>query len=312
MSLSNRSFRDNRTGEVIKVIDSFENIAILENKTKIDTRRLLDTNFFTEEIDPGKFLDTTPAYSSIFEEIKKLPTNNIPDEKGEIKPTVSMDSRYIPPVEDDSAVIYSSIDDEKEELARKYGVNPNSSDAVSRQNEAFTKILGEESPEAAEIPVVPAPAAYQRPRIDEEPVQRIDVDRESNREVYVNDNQPKIDPIVTMFKGVKRSVEFNLDLKLENKIPRLDFIEMMEDSYEKSIIEYLAQEFTDELLKNPASLRESIANKIREMVYEKPKAASRPATKRTPKPNTAAGEKPGLKKPPAKRKAAPKKEAEQQ
>jgi hypothetical protein len=115
-----------------------------------------------------------------------------------------------------------------------------------------------------------------------------------------------------MFKGVKRSVEFNLDLKLENKIPRLDFIEMMEDSYEKSIIEYLAQEFTDELLKNPASLRESIANKIREMVYEKPKAASKPAAKRTPKPNTAAGERPVLKKPAAKRKAAPKKEAEQQ
>lgn len=312
MSLSNRSFRDNRTGEVIKVIDSFENIAILENKTKIDTRRLLDTNFFTEEIDPSKFLDTTPAYSSIFEEIKKLPTNNIPDDNGEIKPTVTMDSRYVPPVEDDSAVIYSSIDDEKEELARKYGVNPNTSDAISRQNEAFTRILGEESPEAAEIPAVPAAAAYQRPRIEEEPIQRIEVDRES-RDVQVSDGQPKIDPIVTMFKGVKRSVEFSLDLKLENKIPRLDFIEMMEDSYERSIIDYLAQEFTDELLKNPASLRDTIANKIREMVYEKPKAPAKKApVKRTPKPNVAAGEKPGYKKPAAKRKAAPKKETEQQ
>lgn len=318
MSLSNRSFRDNRTGEVVKVIDSFENIAILENKTKIDARRLLDPSYFTEEIDPTKFLDTSPAYNSIFEEIKKLPTQNIPDDRGEIKPTVSMDSRYVPPVEDDSAVIYGSIEDEKEELARKYGINPNTSEAVSRQNEAFARIL-EDSPEAAEIP---APAPQRQPADFSEPVQRIEVDREE-RQTKVSDGRPEIDPVVTMFKGIKRSVDFTLDLKLENKIPKIEFIELMEDSYERSLIEYLAEEFTNELLKNPAALRQSIANKIREMVYEKPK----PAAKRQPKPNTAnrkpaakpAAKKPAIKKSeaeempkPASKRTSRKKEAEQQ
>jgi hypothetical protein len=305
MSLSNRSFRDNRSGEVVRVIDSFENIAILENKTKIDTRRLLDTNFFTEEIDPSRFLDTTSAYSNIFEEIKNLPMNNIPDEDGEIRRSTDLDG-YVPPAEDDSAVIYTTLDDEREELARKYGMNIDTENAVSKQNEAFTKILGEESAEAAEIPTVPV---FQNKA---EEVQRIEVIRESDREVLVNDGQVKVDPIVTMFKGVKRSVEFSLDLKLENKIPRLDFIEMMEDSYEKSIIEYLAEEFTSELLKNPATLREIISNKIREMVYEKPKAVRKPVQKRVPKPNTVEVEKTGLKKPTVKRKVIPKKEAEQQ
>jgi hypothetical protein len=305
MSLSNRSFRDNRSGEVVRVIDSFENIAILENKTKIDTRRLLDTNFFTEEIDPSRFLDTTSAYSNIFEEIKNLPMNNIPDEDGEIRRSTDLDG-YVPPAEDDSAVIYTTLDDEREELARKYGVNIDTGNAVSKQNEAFTKILGEESAEAAEIPTV---TVFQNKA---EEVQRIEVIRESDREVLVNDGLVKVDPIVTMFKGVKRSVEFSLDLKLENKIPRLDFIEMMEDSYEKSIIEYLAEEFTSELLKNPATLREIISNKIREMVYEKPKAVRKPVQKRVPKPNTVEVEKTGLKKPTVKRKVIPKKEAEQQ
>lgn len=318
MSLSNRSFRDNRTGEVVKVIDSFENIAILENKTKIDARRLLDPSYFTEEIDPTKFLDTSPAYNSIFEEIKKLPTQNIPDDRGEIKPTVSMDSRYVPPVEDDSAVIYGSIEDEKEELARKYGINPNTSEAVSRQNEAFARIL-EDSPEAAEIP---APAPQRQPADFSEPVQRIEVDREE-RQTKVSDGRPEIDPVVTMFKGIKRSVDFTLDLKLENKIPKIEFIELMEDSYERSLIEYLAEEFTNELLKNPAALRQSIANKIREMVYEKPK----PVAKRTSKPTTATrsvAKKPATKKPaikkseaeetpkPAAKRTSRKKEAEQQ
>ena len=36
MDLSNKSFKDNQTGEIVKVIGSFENIAILENKQKID------------------------------------------------------------------------------------------------------------------------------------------------------------------------------------------------------------------------------------------------------------------------------------
>jgi len=314
MSLSNRSFRDNRTGEVIRVIDSFENIAILENKTKIDTRRLMDPSLYTEEIDPSKFLDTRSAYNSIFEEIKKLPINNIPDEKGEIRPSVNVDNRYVPPAEEDSAIIYGSIDDEREELARKYGVNPNPVQEVSKQNEAFARIL-EDTPEAEEIPV--ARTQYVQP---EESVQRIEIDREEPKRVPA---EPKIDPVVQMFKGIKRSVDFTLDIKLENKIPKLEFIELMEDSYERSLIEYLAEEFTNELVRNPAALRKSIADKIREMVYEKPKAAA----KRPAKPNTAnrsaAAKKPAAKKPapkkadeevpkPVPKRTSRKKEAEQQ
>ena len=111
--------------------------------------------------------------------------------------------------------------------------------------------------------------------------------------------KPKEDPIYTMFRGVKRSVEFSLDLKLENKIPRLDFIEMMEDSYEKSIIDFLAEEFTKELLKDPKSLKERIKEKIKEMVYSKTAtkkpAAKRPVTKKPAakaNPSTLAGKKP--------------------
>ena len=312
MSLSNRSFRNNITGEVVKVIDSFENIAILENKTKIDTRRLLDTNMFTEEIDPSRFLNNNQAYNSIFEEIKKLPTSNIPDDNGEIKPTVQMDSRYVPPVEDDSAVIYTTIDDEREELARKYGVSAGSGDAVSRQNEAFARIL-EDTPEAEEIPVVPQRTAYR----EEEPIQRIEIERDNID--MAKAKQPAVDPVVTMFKGIKRSVDFNLDIKLENKIPKLEFIELMEDSYERSLIEYLAEEFANEMISNPAALRKSIAEKIREMVYEKPKAAKKPAVKRPARPNTAVRKKPVAKKEapvedtkPVAKRTSRKKETEQQ
>lgn len=280
MNLSNRIFKDNRTGEVLKVIDSFENIAILENKTKIDSRRLMDPNHFTEQVDPSSFFNNQNAYDSLFEKIKTIPTDNIPDENGEVKPSVSIDSSYRPPVEEDSAVIYGSIEDEREELARKYGVSMDNTQSVARQNEAFAKIL-EDSAEVEDLPSVPAPR-----KAEEEVVQRVDIDRD-NGTVSVNGQskepvytKPKEDPIYSMFRGVKRSVEFSLDLKLENKIPRLDFIEMMEDSYEKSIIDFLAEEFTNELLRDPKSLKESIKAKITEMVYSKSVTPKRTAAKK--------------------------------
>ena len=283
MSLNNRTFKDNTTGEILKVVDSFENIAYLENKTKIDTRRLVDPNYFTEQVDPTSFFNNQNAYDSLFEKIKTIPSENIPDENGEVRPNISIDNTYRPD-DDDSAIIYGSIDDEREELARKYGVNLDNNQSITKQNEAFAKIL-EDSDELDELPTVPAPKQVIN---DEPPVQRVEIDRD-NGTVIVNGqdtepvySKPKEDPIYTMFRGVKRSVEFSIDLKLENKIPRLDFIEMMEDSYEKSIIDFLADEFMRELLKDPKALKESIKSKKKDMVYGKPKrvVAKKPVAKK--------------------------------
>lgn len=268
MSLNNRTFKDNRTGEILKVVDSFENIAYLENKTKIDSRRLMDTNYFTEQVDPKSFFNNQNAYDSLFEKIKTIPADRIPDENGEITPNVGRDNGYIPPMEEESAVVYGSIDDEREELARKYGAGLDTK-SLSKQNEAFTRILGD-SEEVNDLPPIPE-SRPMAPVTFEDEVQRVNVDREisSIKSIEKGASEAVVDPIVIMFKGVKRSVEFNLDLKLENKIPRLEFIELMEDSYEKSIIEFLADEFTNELLKDPKALKERISNKIREMVYER-------------------------------------------
>jgi hypothetical protein len=42
---------------------------------------------------------------------------------------------------------------------------------------------------------------------------------------------------------------------------------MMEDSYNTSIIDFLAAEFTDNLLKNPQIIEDMIKQKIKEVVY---------------------------------------------
>ena len=76
------------------------------------------------------------------------------------------------------------------------------------------------------------------------------------------------DPILTMFKGVKRSVNFETKISINELIPRLDFIEMMEDSYNKSIVEYLADEFTNKLLSDPDKIKQMIIDDITAM-YKK-------------------------------------------
>ena len=266
MSFANRTFRDNKTGEIVKVIDSFENIAILENKSKVSTDFLSNPELYTEEINPINFFNSQGAYNILADKIKNIPTDFIKDEPGtsglDISSKISIDG--VQPTMNESAIIMMSEEDEKAELARKYGVNPNPVDAVSRQNEAFSRLLGEDVED--ELPVINRMPDL----IPNEPVQRIEVNRDP-QSVQQPVSQPVVqqveDPIITMFKNVKRSKDFSISLEINNKIPRPDFIEMMEDSYNTSIIDFLASEFTDNLLKNPQIIEDMIKEKIKELVY---------------------------------------------
>lgn len=260
MSLANKSFKNNLTGEIVTVIDSFENIAILENKGKVNVTALMNPALYTEEIDPTSFFNNQGAYNILAEKIKNIPTDQIVDDSGELNVS-GVERIDIPRGVEESLITMSSEEDEKAALAAKYGIVSPPVESLQRQNEAFAKILGEES--ETELPRVPQ---YQQPI--QEQVTRVEVNREEKVEYVQPVQRVEIeDPIVKMFKGVKRIVDFNISLDINNKIPRLDFIEMMEDSYETSIIDFLADEFTNELLKNPETIKDMIKSRIRYYVY---------------------------------------------
>ncbi len=252
MNLANKTFRDNKTGEIIKVIDSFENIAILENKQKMDVKRLMNTEYYTEQIDPSSFFNNQNAYNSLAEKIKSIPVDKIKDDPTSGEVQINIDGMKLPgtiaPATNESAIVMTTEEDEMAELARKYGVT-NPSNDVQRQNEAFAKLLAEDED------------ALQPIQVNREPLQSVTT-QEVRREV------PKVeDPIITMFKNVKRNKDFSITLEINNKIPRPDFIEMMEDSYNTSIIDFLASEFTQNLLSNPEVIENMIKDKIKELVY---------------------------------------------
>lgn len=260
MSLVNKSFKNNQTGEVIRIIDSYQNIAITDKKERIDAGRLMDNRYYTEEIDPKSFFQNESTYNLFAEKIRNVDLSKVPVDR---ENSIGGDSISLPstdgfnPTTTESAVIMYDPEDEKAELMRKYGAIDTS--AQLKQQQAFSKLLGEDDGgEVVQVNVdrqsaVSQPQPIQQAQPQQEVVQRVNFE----------------DPIITMFKNAKRNVDFSVDLKVEGKIPRIDFIEMMEDSYEISIIEFLADEFTNDLLRNPNKLKMKVIEEIKKKVYPK-------------------------------------------
>lgn len=251
MNIANKIFRNNRTGETIKVIDSFEDIAVLENKQKINVKTLMDTNQYTEQIDPSDFFNTQTAYDGLVEKIKSIPTDNMVDES--VTNQIGSDPTFKPAIQE-SAVIQTTEEDEKAELAKKYGAQMDNQNDVEKQKQAFDKILNPEKDQSENTTTTRVEVNNQR-------------QQEVNREYQQAPVQKVEDPIISMFRNTKRNVNFNVSIDIENKIPRLDFIEMLEDSYEISIIDFLADEFTNKILNDPSFIKENIKSEIKKLVY---------------------------------------------
>jgi hypothetical protein len=258
MNLASKVFKNNITGDVVKVIDSFENIAILENKQKIDVRSLMDSNQYTEQVDPSSFFNNQSAYNFLAEKIKNIPTNMLADDDENVVRVNPYNGDGFGPVSNESAIIMSSEEEEKAELAKKYGVI-NNNDSVQKQNQAFAKLLGEEET-VTKIEV--NNNEEETYTIEKRPVSSIP------KQVTTPPQTKKVeDPIISMFSKTKRNVDFKINIEVSNKIPRLDFIEMMEDSYETSIIDFLTDDITNKILNDPSMIRESIKSKIKQLVY---------------------------------------------
>ena len=253
--MKSKKFRDLSNNRIVEVTDQFDDIIILDNKSKIKANQLLDKRMFEEYVDPSSFFKNEGLISTFAEQIKKIPLddwkNRIPaDEMG-------YDSNDFRPKDNESLVLPYDQEVEKEELMRKAKALYNQEATISmvqRQKEALRDIL-EEDDEISNLPI----------RVDNntQPQQQnsqVIIQQEIKEEI-------KMDPILEMFKNVKRNTNFKIEFTVENKIPRIDFIEMMEDSYNTSIIDFLAQEFTEEIIKDPSLIKDKIKNKLLSLVY---------------------------------------------
>jgi hypothetical protein len=289
MDVSNKIFKNRLTGEIFTIIDQYQNIAITSDKQKIDVNLLSNDKLFipvrnpvnesfslpkTKEdiVDPNKFFDDQSIYNTFADKIKNVDLSKLQDDNRNPDISKSINNNNLS-LSNESAIIMSDPLDEVEELKRKYGVS-SVDESVRRQNEKFAKILDPDSEQPQEEPIInnniqqqPEIKEYVEPNQTyvEPPIQRFEVQ----------------DPVITMFKNVKRNTDFKINLKVDGKIPRIDFIEMMEDSYEISIIEYLADEFTNKILRNPSIIRNKIIDEIKSMI-DKNNGVTKPEIRKIP------------------------------
>jgi len=272
--MQGKKFKNLSTNRIVEIKDIFEDIIILQDNSKIKKDKILDISLFEpieesideEYIDPNKFFQNSSFLNDLAKKIKQVPeevVNRLPIKTDDEKVNFGKDNT-IKPLFEESAIIHSDPEIEKMDLMRKYAINPTSMESSRRQMEHFDSFL--------------------RNDVSEDQVIRIEVNRDGDKEEFLQNNisipsqnsiQPlqlkeenhPQDPIITMFKNVKRTKDFKISLNIENKIPRPDFIEMMEDSYNISIIEYLANEFTQEITKDPSIIKKKIIDEIRSIVF---------------------------------------------
>ena len=78
--------------------------------------------------------------------------------------------------------------------------------------------------------------------------------------------QVKKDSAEDFFRGIKRTEDLELEIKVNEKIPNKTFIIAMEENHEKSIVEYLANDIFNNIMKNPKELKKNIEDALREKI----------------------------------------------
>ena len=257
MRLLNKSFKDNTTGQTVTIDGINENIVTLNNGEKVATERMLDSSYYEEVVDPNSFFskESSSLLGNIMDKVKNIKTDNMVDDNT-ISKSISNSSSGFNPSTNESAVVQVSEEDERAELMRKYNI------VEQPKTVSPEELLGE----------TPVENVQQTPNVQQPPIQQTPI-----QQVQVED------PIISMFKNVKRIVDFKFEFSIEEKIPRIDFIEMMEDSYNTSIVEYLADEFTNKLLNDPSIIKNLIKEKIESLVKQGDVVETKKTTTRKPR-----------------------------
>jgi len=253
--MKNKKFRDLSNGRIVNVTDQFEDIVILDNKNKIRINQLMDRRLFEEQLDPNNFLKNEGLINSFAEQIKKIPLDNWDNRMS------LTDAGFNEPTNEPAVIPYDPEIEKLELLKKAQSIynNQNPKELVKKQMDSLKGIIEEEDLTTT---------VYQPDVKTELPIQNSQQQSpQKTIEQQQSKSEIKMDPILEMFKNVKRNTSFKIEFTVENKIPRVDFIEMMEDSYNTSIIDFLAQEFTEEILKDPNIIKEKIKDKLTGLVY---------------------------------------------
>jgi hypothetical protein len=94
---------------------------------------------------------------------------------------------------------------------------------------------------------------------------------QNNQQTYQHVPPVQENPEEALFKKLKRNTKAVFELKVEEMVPTTDFIRMMNDNFEMSIIDFLSKQAVDKLLRDPEKLRKQIKDQLETTVYGAPR-----------------------------------------
>ena len=264
----------NANGDLVRIADIDGDVAIFENNDRVAVARLNDKRFFTEVYEHKNTYDSDDdAFSltsnnSFRNNLLNDLQNVISRNDGNVSENIAEPLKIIESVVErhrDSVNTYAKDDvntSDVERLKQK---------AIDSQKNLQKRMLDSHNALTSKVDLDPADLNF-------DPNVRYDT-RETDIQYFDENNKVsneslksiKEDPIYDMFRKVKRSQPIKLSVNIDEMIPKKEFLSMWEDSYEISIIEHLAEEFTEKYLKNPNGFKSLIMQTIKDYVYGKEK-----------------------------------------
>lgn len=235
---------------------------ILNDKSKVSAQRLLDTESFTEVLDVKNFFEASNnAITSAFSNTK-VPQTEYNDNviRVEAKRTdLGDDDKFYANSNDSALISHEEIDPEEEKrlLIEKYKIKPHTThnviSQVEQQNELMQKLINGDD--------------IQPSMVKNEFM--VDEFKQVGSKPSVQIPSPVIDPIIDLLNKTKRVNNLKLKIEIEELLPKNEFIQMLEESYDKSIIDYLTDEIYNKMIKDSDSIKEQIKNQITAAVNKK-------------------------------------------
>lgn len=305
-SIKGKNFEDNK-GNTFTVVDIDGAVAHLNDGSRIAVERLIDPAFFTRKdvfVNESKSTNNNMADGNLlnlFDDSKRfqnlaaqittgLNTGKIDmsrvDDGSSTEGTPTVQVRVIsdePIVESRNVVEDPNIDqiEIQKLIAKANAMNTNSiAQQVQSQNQMLAKYVDEEDVDQNIIKKLETTLIKQTQDV---------VEQHHNPQVVNQPTEQKMvfeDPAVSIFKGIKRGQKFSILVKIDDMIPTKEFMKMMEENYDTSIIEFLASDMYKKIMSDPIVIKKQISDKLREIVFPKKRAKTKPskaAAKKTAK-----------------------------
>lgn len=271
-SIKGKTFM-NSNGDIVRVGSTDGNSVILDNGDRVSLNKMLDTNNFQEinesssrpvtstETDPFTLMNNNGFYSTLVNQTRNINTSGIGDSgPSQAGPTLNVLESVVERHgnTNNNSILVDNADDNIERLKRQMIENQkNINSKIQNSNSKLGDWLDAESTYDPNV-------TYDKDRVDRDPVVKM-YDEQNKQVEEIREN-----PVNQMFKSLKRSVPIDIDVTISEMLPKKEFIQMWEESYDVSIIDFLAQEFVNKYARNPVLLKNIIVERIREYAYGKP------------------------------------------